>query len=55
MNVSLFLSVLPYIVKGMIGIFAVTAVIILCIVILNKTTEFFENRKNSDNADGSKQ
>lgn len=35
MNVDLFLDTLPIMLKGMLGIFAVTALIILVIVILN--------------------
>lgn len=38
MNISAFLITLPIMAKGMLGIFAVTAVIILCMVILNKLT-----------------
>ena len=38
MNVEQFLYTLPFMLKGLVGIFAVTAVIILCIVILNKAT-----------------
>lgn len=35
MNVEQFLDTIPYMLKGMLGIFAVTAVIILTVVILN--------------------
>ena len=38
MNVEQFLYTLPFMLKGLVGIFAVTAVIILCIAILNKAT-----------------
>ncbi len=38
MHVSAFLSVLPYVVEGMLGIFAVTIIIIACIWLLNKVT-----------------
>ncbi len=38
MNISAFLSVLPYVVEGMLGIFAVTIIIIACIWLLNKVT-----------------
>lgn len=38
LNVELFLQTLPLMGKGMLGIFAVTAVIILSIVALNKLT-----------------
>lgn len=37
-NVELFLETLPIMAKGLIGIFAVTGVIILSIVLLNKLT-----------------
>ena len=38
LNVPLFLSTLPYMAKGLAGIFLVTLVIMLCIVVLNKAT-----------------
>lgn len=38
MNFSAFLSVLPYVAEGMLGIFAVTIIIIACIWLLNKVT-----------------
>ena len=38
MNVEQFLYTLPFLLKGMVGIFAVTAVIILSITLLNKLT-----------------
>ncbi|MDO4566482.1 MAG: hypothetical protein Q4B42_04050 [Oscillospiraceae bacterium] len=38
MNFQLFLQTLPYMGLGMLGIFAVTLVIILCITLLNKFT-----------------
>ena len=38
MNLELFLQTLPYVAKGMCGIFAVTAVLILSVVLLNKGT-----------------
>ncbi|MEG1426935.1 MAG: hypothetical protein RSC76_04530 [Oscillospiraceae bacterium] len=38
MNVELFLQTLPIMGKGMLGIFAVTAIIILTIYLLNKFT-----------------
>lgn len=38
LNVELFLQTLPLMGKGMLGIFVVTAVIILAIVALNKLT-----------------
>lgn len=44
MNVELFLETLPVMGKGMLGIFVVTAVIILSIFILNKVTA----KKNKD-------
>lgn len=38
LNYDLFTQMLGYMFKGMIGIFGVTAIIILAIVILNKLT-----------------
>jgi hypothetical protein len=38
MNVENFLATLPYMLKGMLGIFVVTLVIIITIYILNKAT-----------------
>lgn len=38
MNIENFLYTLPYIAKGIVGIFVVTAIIILCIYSLNKLT-----------------
>lgn len=38
MNFDLFLKTLPVMLKSMLGIFIVTAIIILTIVILNKST-----------------
>jgi hypothetical protein len=39
MNYELFLKTLPFMAKGMAGIFIVTLVIMLCIVVLNKLTK----------------
>lgn len=39
MNTELFLETLPIMAKGMAGIFIVTAVIILAVVLLNKLTK----------------
>ena len=36
MNLEGFVQVLPYLGKGMLGIFAVTAVLIVCIYLLNR-------------------
>jgi len=44
MNVQLFLYTLPYMAKGMLGIFAVTLILVLCIVLLNKLS----SRKGND-------
>jgi Na+-transporting methylmalonyl-CoA/oxaloacetate decarboxylase gamma subunit len=38
MNVGLFLQTLPYMVKGLAGVFAVTLLIMLCIALLNRFT-----------------
>ena len=38
MNIENLLYTLPYIAKGIVGIFVVTAIIILCIYGLNKLT-----------------
>lgn len=37
-DVQAFLEILPYIGKGMLGIFIVTAVVVACMVILNRVT-----------------
>lgn len=42
-NVENFLNTLPLMGKGMLGIFAVIAVIVLTVFILNKTTADKEN------------
>lgn len=39
MNYEAFLTTLPIMAKGMMGIFIVTALIILSMIILNKTTK----------------
>ena len=38
MNIDLFLDTLPIMLKGMVGIFIVTGVIILIMILLNKLT-----------------
>ena len=38
MNIQNFLATLPYMGLGMLGIFLVTLVIVLCIALLNKLT-----------------
>ena len=38
MNVELFMQTLPYMAKGMLGIFAVTLVLVACILLLNRLT-----------------
>ncbi len=38
LNIELFLEVLPYLFQGMLGIFLVTVVMILCVCLLNKLT-----------------
>jgi hypothetical protein len=38
MNFEVFFQTLPYVAEGMCGIFAVTAVLIFCVVLLNKGT-----------------
>lgn len=38
MNIPAFMEMLPYMAKGMLGIFLVTIVIILCINLLNLLT-----------------
>ncbi|MBR5453092.1 MAG: hypothetical protein IKV54_03350 [Clostridia bacterium] len=40
---NVLLSTLPYMAKGMVGIFVVTALIVLSVVILNKVTSLGEN------------
>lgn len=46
-NVELFLQTLPIMLKGMVGIFAVTGVIILGIYLLNKLSAVnFKKKKN---------
>ena len=39
LNVQAFLSTLPLMAKGLVGIFMVTGVIILCVYLLNKLPE----------------
>lgn len=48
MNFDLFLYTLPFMLKGLLGIFAVTATIILCIFLLNKFTSLKKNDKSDD-------
>lgn len=38
MNISGFVATLPYMAKGMAGIFLVTLIIMLCIALLNRLT-----------------
>ena len=45
LNVNAFLSSLPIMVKGMVGIFAVIIIIILCVMFLNKVTEGKQNEE----------
>lgn len=51
MNLEMFLYTLPFMLKGMLGIFAVTIVIILTIVILNKVTAKFDKSGKKENTD----
>lgn len=44
MNINAFLNILPLLVKGLAGVFIVTAVIILSMVILNKLSGNSENK-----------
>lgn len=46
MNFDLFLQTLPYMLKGMASIFAVTFVIVLCIMLLNKLTNIKKDNKD---------
>ncbi len=45
MNLEQFLQTLPYMLKGMCGVFAVTAVLILSIVLLNRFTRRKKEQK----------
>lgn len=45
MNIDLFLQTLPYMLKGMAGIFLVTLLIVLCIWALNKLTSHEKSEK----------
>lgn len=47
-NVELFLETLPIMLKGMVGIFAVTGVIILGIYLLNKLSAVSLKKKKGD-------
>lgn len=47
-NVELFLQTLPIMLKGMVGIFAVTGVIILGIFLLNKLSSVSLKKKKDD-------
>lgn len=44
MNWEQFLSSIPYFLKGMLGIFVVTAVIILTVIILNACSKRFTKK-----------
>lgn len=48
-DVNVLLSTLPYMAKGMIGIFVVTALIVLSVVILNKVTSLGDNKNDQGN------
>lgn len=50
-NVELFLETLPIMAKGLIGIFAVTGVIILSILLLNKLTAPRKKKSDEETAD----
>ena len=39
MNIEAFLNSLPIMLKGMVGIFVVIIIIIICVMFLNKVTE----------------
>ncbi|MGN1080625.1 MAG: hypothetical protein ACI4QV_00900 [Acutalibacteraceae bacterium] len=51
MNFELFLETLPYMLKGLAGVFFSTAVIIICVCILNKIT----NKGTKNNISDSKE
>lgn len=48
MNIEAFLFTLPYMAKGMLGIFTVTAILILGIVILNKCTSRPDKKESAE-------
>ncbi|MBR6558217.1 MAG: hypothetical protein IKT70_04310 [Clostridia bacterium] len=50
-DVNVLLSTLPYMAKGMVGIFVVTGIIVLSVVILNKVTSLggSDNEQNGNN------
>ena len=50
-NFSVFLETLPIIGISLVGIFGVTAFIILMVYLLNKGANWFEERKNNKDAE----
>lgn len=50
MNIELFLSTLPYMLKGMVGIFSITIIMILSIVLLNKVSSPKSRSQKKGNA-----
>ena len=49
MNFELFLQTLPYMAKGMCGIFVVTGILILSVVILNRATSRKKKHETPEN------
>ena len=49
MNFELFLTTLPIMLKGMLGIFIVTSIIILAMLLLNKFTNSTGSKEENDN------
>ncbi len=48
-NVSAFLSSLIYMLQGLVGIFIVTAIIIICVFVLNKLGAAMDAKNNNSN------
>ncbi len=47
-NLQFFLAALPIMLKGMVGIFIVTAIIILCVMALNYCTTKKDSKKKDN-------
>ena len=47
MNGTNFLAVLPYLLYGMLGVFFVTAILILCITLLNRVGAWAARKKDA--------
>lgn len=48
MNIQQFINSVPYLLKGMLGIFVVTAVIILVVILLNVCSRHFTKKADGN-------